>query len=780
MRPMKFLDTLTLGKKIFLLLALGLVVGIGLFSFLGIRAVNQATDAMLADRLTTANLVAGYLDETLGHTLAALQATAGAIGAGTQTDPAAAVEGLEETFSGMSFEIHSAYIIDEQGMVLWSLPESLELNGTYISYYPGVNEVVRRNEAYVSGLVSEPVTNTPVILLEAPIIDVRTQTRHMLVVAVDINRSSIGGFIQHIMLGETGYAEIVDQNGVVVIRTEPGPVLSPFEKSDHSGRFAALIAAGQPTQGLCHTCHEPVQKVERRDVLAFVPLTQASWGVVIRQSESEALAPVQGLRQSLIIFGTLLAALATTIVIITTRDVISRLRMLTTASKRIAGGDLDSRIVSTSQDEVGMLAGAFEDMRSRLKTNYGELEQRTKELSYLLAISEMLSRLPALSNLDKALGSVMDKTLEIIKEPIGAILLLDDEKQVLTCQVNRGLYRKRAPQCSFRLDEGISSQAVHSGKVITTADISRDRSFDGPEPLVDGLRGFVSIPLLSQDKITGVMNVASPEARRFSAEDIKLLEGIARQATAAIENARLHREVRYKEAIRGELLQDVFSIQEEERKRIARELHDETSQVIASLTASLEATLAMLPPGAEKARGMLEKTRGLSINILDEIHRLIYELRPSLLDDLGLVAAARWLAEVNLEASGINVSFDISGRQRRLPPRIEATLFRVIQEAVNNISRHARARNAAISLGFKRNAIQVRIRDDGRGFDVDEAISSRERPRGLGLLGMKERISIVSGKIDIESHPGGGGTEIIIEIPLNKEAAGEQDKSTDS
>jgi signal transduction histidine kinase len=778
---MKFLGTLTLGKKIFLLLGLGLVVGIGVFSFLGIRAVNQATDAMLADRLTTARLVAGYLDETMGHTLAALQATARAIGAGgTAVDPAAALVGLGQTFSGMSFDIHSAYIIDRGGQVLWSMPESLDINGTYISYYPGVSEVVQRNEAYISELVSEPVTNTPVILMESPIAGVGPESGGMLVVAVDISRSSIGGFIQHIMLGETGYAEIVDQNGVVVIRTEPGPSLSPFEKSDHSGRFAALIAAGQPTQGLCHTCHEPVQKVERRDVLAFVPLTRASWGVVIRQSESEALAPVQGLRQSLIIFGALLAALATTIVVITTRDVISRLRMLTAASKRIAGGDLDSRIVSTSQDEVGMLAGAFEDMRSRLKNYYGELEQRTKELSYLISISEMLSRLPALANLDKALGSVMDKTLEIIKEPIGGILLLDEEKQVLTCQVNRGLYRKKTPHCSFRVDEGISGQAVRSGEVVTTADISRDRRFDGPEPLVDGLRGFVSIPLRSQDKITGVMNIASPETRRFSAEDIKLLEGIARQATAAIENARLHREVQHKEEVRGELLQDMFAIQEEERKRIARELHDETSQVIASLTASLEASLALLPPGAEKARGMLEKTRGLSINILDEIHRLIYELRPSLLDDLGLVAAARWLSEVNLEDSGIKVSFKTSGRQRRLPPRIEATLFRVIQEAVNNIARHANARNAGISLAFKRNAIGVRVLDDGRGFDVDEAISSRERPRGLGLLGMKERVAIVGGTIEIGSHAGGGGTEIVIEIPLVKEAANEQDKSADS
>ena len=512
------------------------------------------------------------------------------------------VQKLKETYSRLSLEIHSAYIIDTEGWVKWAEPDSAFV-GNNIFYYPGIREVVQKDTPYISGLVSEPVTDTPVVLLVSPVIDIKPQGfKGILVLSIDISRSSIGGFIRPIQLGKTGYVEIVDQNGVVVTRTEPGPKLSPFEKSDHSGRFAALIAAGQPTRGLCRTCHEPVTRVERKDVLAFVPLSSASWGVVIRQSEAEALAPVYGLRQSLIIFGTLLAAIATFIVIITTRDVISRLKVLMAASRRIARGDLNTAVIVTSLDEVGMLAGAYEDMRSRLKSYYGELEQRTNELSSLISVSEMLSRLPALSDLDRALGGVLDMTLEIMKEDLGSILLLDEEKQVFQCQVNRGLYRKKTTHFTYRLDEGVSSQAVREGKAITTEDISRERRFDSPEPLVEGLRGFVSVPLRSKEKILGVLNIASPEARRFSPEDIKLLEGIARQVTAAIENARLHREVQYKEEIRGELLRDMFTIQEEERKRIARELHDETSQVIASLTASLEATLAMLPPGAEKAR----------------------------------------------------------------------------------------------------------------------------------------------------------------------------------
>ncbi|OGO24992.1 MAG: hypothetical protein A2144_10410 [Chloroflexi bacterium RBG_16_50_9] len=776
---MKFLDKLTLGKKISFLLAAGLVVGIGVFSFLGIRAVNQATEVMLEDRLTTAHLVADYLDNTLGQAMSEVEIVARKLGDNITTiNLTTEIPSLTDAFARLSIQANSFYLIDDTGKVLWTRPQTGATSGGGIAYYPGISQVLKDGKSYISSLVSEPLTNTPVILLISPVVSKERQgISGVFIVTIDVTASRVGGFVRPIQLGQTGYVEIVDKNGIVVARTEPGQQLAPFERSDHSGRFAELIAAGKPTRGLCHTCHEPIQKVERKDVLAFVPLTLASWGVIIRQSEEEALAPVYELRQSLILFGILLTAAASLTVIITTRDVINRLKILISASQRIAAGDLNGSISITKQDEVGMLAGAFEDMRAKLKMYYRELEQRTRELSFILTVSDMLSYLPDISDLDTALSHVLEKTREMLKEDIGGILLLDEEKQALHCMVNHGLYRKKSQSFLHTLDEGISSQVVRSGKVITIADISRERRFDSSEPLVSGLQGFISVPILSKGKSLGVLNIASDKPRQFSAEDIRLLEGISRQISTAIENARLHHEVQHKEEIRGELLQDMFSIQEEERKRIARELHDETSQVVASLNASLETAVSLLSEDTEKARTMLEKAQALSINILDDVHKLIYELRPSLLDDLGLVAAARWLAESNLEKAGITVTFNTLGRQRRLSPHIEATLFRVIQEAVNNIARHSRAKNTCINLLFKKNAIRVQIKDDGSGFDVDEAIASKERPRGLGLVGMKERIAIVKGSLEILSRRKRGGTEIVIDIPLEKETSNAEDQS---
>ncbi|MFQ5996786.1 MAG: GAF domain-containing protein [Dehalococcoidales bacterium] len=770
---MKFPTRLTLAKKTVLFTTLGLLLGVGLFSFLGIRAVNQATDTMLQDRMTTTRLVADYLDEALGRSLSELANTAQMMEiGGTNGDLEAQIEALEKAFSRLAIYIQGIYLLNQSGQIILSMPEAAATEKVNISFYPVINQALQDGKTSISGLVLAPVTKAPVILLTAPTKEGQQGEKGVLVAAIDIAKSSIGGFVQPIRLGQTGYVEIIDQNGTVVARTEPGPKLAPFEKSDHSGHFAQLIAAGEPTRGLCHTCHEPIQRVERRDVLAFVPLSTTQWGVVIRQSEEEALAPIYELRQNLLLSGAGLIVVILLVVVITTRDVVGRLKGLTTASQRIANGDLISPVATSGKDEVGILAQTFDTMRTKLRTSYTELERRTNELSSLLSVSEILTSLPELSDLDTALNSALDKTLEIMKRDTGGILLWDEERQVLYYVVHQGLSKEYVQQVYCRLGEGIAGRVAQTGESILIEDVSADHRTAHADLIdAEGLRAFASVPLRSKNKVMGVLNIASREARQFSTEDVRLLEGIARQIATAIENAKLHQEVQHKERIRGELLNEILSIQEEERKRIARELHDETSQVLASLTANLEAITGMLPTNTDKIKALLKNAQGLSVTLIDEIHRLIYELRPTLLDDLGLVAATRWLAENTLETTGVAVNFETTGKERRLPSQLETTLFRVIQEAISNIAKHAHARNVSLMLHFRRNVIGVSIKDDGSGFDVEEAIRAKDRPRGLGLLGMKERVELFHGTFAIRSHPG-GGTEIDIEIPTTKLATG--------
>jgi len=206
------------------------------------------------------------------------------------------------------------------------------------------------------------------------------------------------------------------------------------------------------------------------------------------------------------------------------------------------------------------------------------------------------------------------------------------------------------------------------------------------------------------------------------------------------------------------------TVREEEKKKIARDLHDQASQLLASLHIYLEAAIETLPTDLKKAEELLRKAQELSTTILDEIHNLIYELRPSLLDELGLVAAVSSLIDNSLRATRIKVGLRTTGPERRLSPRVEIALFRVVQETINNILKHAKAQQVRITLYFKSKSLKITIEDDGVGFDVPEILNSRSKTRGLGLLGIRERMDSINGSLAINSRIG-KGTRIIVEAP---------------
>jgi signal transduction histidine kinase len=148
------------------------------------------------------------------------------------------------------------------------------------------------------------------------------------------------------------------------------------------------------------------------------------------------------------------------------------------------------------------------------------------------------------------------------------------------------------------------------------------------------------------------------------------------------------------------------------------------------------------------------------------VHRFSQDLRPSILDDLGLVAALEWYAEERLEAAGVKVRIETLSQERKLPPEVESTLFRVIQEAISNIARHAQAQNVSISLDFRDHRVTARVEDEGLGFEVAEVFGSQNPQRSLGLIGMRERVGLLGGELRVQSQPG-AGTEIEVDIPLS-------------
>lgn len=231
---------------------------------------------------------------------------------------------------------------------------------------------------------------------------------------------------------------------------------------------------------------------------------------------------------------------------------------------------------------------------------------------------------------------------------------------------------------------------------------------------------------------------------------------------------RLLEELQRKEEVRSRLLEKVISAQEEERKRMARELHDELGQALTGMLMNLEAAEETLGQDAQGPRERIARARSLATHSIESIRHLIQDLRPAALDDLGLVPAIRAFAEGRLGDRGIRLTLETSGLRDRLPPLVETAVFRVVQEAVTNIVRHAEARSARIRLERSGDRISVTVEDDGRGFDPAEVLHSPDRARALGLLGMEERVSLLGGSLRVESAPG-RGTRVRAEIPLEPE-----------
>jgi len=208
----------------------------------------------------------------------------------------------------------------------------------------------------------------------------------------------------------------------------------------------------------------------------------------------------------------------------------------------------------------------------------------------------------------------------------------------------------------------------------------------------------------------------------------------------------------------------VIQAQEDERQRIGRELHDEAVQLLSAASVRVGNLEQRVPAQQRRLRRGLAEVRGILTDALWEIRKIIVDLRPSDLDDLGLIPALSAYARNRLSEAGITVETHLERPQKRLAPNVETAVFRIAQEAVNNVARHAQAHHAAVTFGQRNGSIVLRVDDDGVGFDPG-GVRENRNGEGLGLLGMKERAALLGGQFDVVSHVG-DGTSIVVSIPL--------------
>jgi signal transduction histidine kinase len=388
----------------------------------------------------------------------------------------------------------------------------------------------------------------------------------------------------------------------------------------------------------------------------------------------------------------------------------------------------------------------------------------------LLALSRVSAAISGLWDLDAVLKVALDNVLRIMKGTIGGILLVDEQTQTLAYHIHQGLSARYVEEMRLNMGEGIAGRVAQSGKAILLEDISTDPRVGHPDLIsAEGLKAFICVPIRAKDNVLGVINVASHRSRRFTNKDLHLLHSIGDQLGVAIQQARLYERLRKARERYRKLTRQLLVAQEDERKRLAIELHDETSQTLSGLTLQLQALADMAEKTSKDPEliNRLKKTQSLAVQVHTEIRRLMADLRPSLLDTLGLVPAIRQFADTRLRPLGINVSVETTGTERRLDPEVETGLFRVAQGSIGNIIEHSKAKSATIALEYRDSELVLRITDDGQGFDVADLTDVEESGRGRGLFSMRERIMLLGGTASVESKIG-KGTTVWAKVPIGQ------------
>lgn len=365
---------------------------------------------------------------------------------------------------------------------------------------------------------------------------------------------------------------------------------------------------------------------------------------------------------------------------------------------------------------------------------------------------------------------------DLLGDSCGIHLFSSDGKTMIATalynpdEAARSAFWKLVGAKPMRTDRGLTSVLLRTGEplLVPELDLEKLRGIVAPEHFSYlerfGLRSLIVVPLRVQGRIIGMLDLARyrPDCP-YTSEDQVFLQELADRAALAIENTRLYQQLAERERRLQDLVGRLLVAQEEERHRVAYEVHDGLAQVAAGAHQHLQAYARYHRPRSPEARSQLERALELAQRTVREARGVVANLRPTTLDDFGLEAAVRLQVE-DLEGEGWEVSYREGLGRARLAATVETALYRVAQEALTNVRKHARTERVAIVLEREEGLIRLEVRDWGRGFEP-EAVVGKGLGEQVGLVGMEERVALLGGQFRIESRPG-AGTRVVAEVPV--------------
>ena len=412
-------------------------------------------------------------------------------------------------------------------------------------------------------------------------------------------------------------------------------------------------------------------------------------------------------------------------------------------------------------DEQGVLSEL-----EALKQEAAQLRRdNAAALEHIFALQTMQEVARSLSgelNLQPLLHMILASAVQVMGASAGSLLLLDQESHELVFQVIEGGGGAALEGTRMPADKGIAGWVATHREPLIVDDVNRDqrhyrdigRAYDfSPTSLL-------CVPMMTKGQVVGVLQVLHKDpGKYFTASDQESLTTFAAQSAVAIENARLYQSLR-------EERDRIIAVEEEVRRRLARDLHDGPAQMLAAIIMSANFIKEAIAHDAmEHARGELEQMLPVAEKALRQVRTLLFDLRPVILETQGLIPALESYAHRLREAEGLNVVLSTGGAFGRLSHHAEVAIFSVVQGAITNAKKHARASRIDIDVTPQDGKLVVVIRDNGLGFNVEEVTGRYDERGSLGMLNMRERAQLVGGSLSISSRPG-QGTSIRMELPL--------------
>ena len=725
---------LSLGHRVVARVALGLALVLGALGFIALWTLRETSEAAYDERVTLAQVVSSRVSDTLQNALKTLEREAADLTFDTR-QPVSEIqlERLKDPVHRFGGLVAMA-ITDTEGTVIWIDADPSGDIDVAQRLSAATGRLARNNaESQITQALPQVATAPTFAILAVPLYNASQRFSGALVAEFDPGHPSLS-LVPRSEFGDSISVQLLNSDGQFLAGTS---AYNARAVAAHRVLLADLIQGARAG----HRIHEPGPGASfPAHLVAYAPVSRLpSWGVTLEQPQDIVLELPDRLQGRLAWFGFLALLLAAVVAWNDVRRVVRPLNALTAAAERFAAGHFEQPVRLERADELGILARAFETMRQRLRASLAEVAEWNR--SALLEPERVIALVVRKAR--DVIGAEV-AGLSLVNEGSGDIswhLLADSGDQVRLIHQGPG--------------ESMAGYVVRTGRPIIIPDWGSP-PVDGPDTapilVAEGLRSALAVPLQSGGRTLGVLMAANRTPTTFGEDQVALLSSLADQAAVALDNARLYQKV-----------QDLAVL--EERERIAREMHDGLGQVLGYVNTKTLAVARLLEMGKiEEAREQVAQLEAAAKEVYGDVREAILGLRTTLSPDLGLLAALRQHLEGFEQQGGIHVELvapDAEG-DLRLPFATEIQLLRVVQEALANVRKHARASLALVRLERADGSVRLIVEDDGVGFDP-ERLPHEGWPR-FGLQTMKERAGAIGGTFVIDSSPG-TGTRVILTVP---------------